>query len=87
MSSSPTIEKSPAKGSEFGGKRNLPELKEPALSPEHEERGHGVEWAELGRIAFVALAAAAVWFRLWEPFPHISVIGITAALIGGYPIF
>jgi Cd2+/Zn2+-exporting ATPase/Cu+-exporting ATPase len=33
------------------------------------------------------MAAAAVWFRLWEPFPHISVIGIAAALIGGYPIF
>jgi heavy metal translocating P-type ATPase len=46
-----------------------------------------VEWAELVRIAFVALAAAAVWFRLWEPFPHVSVIGIVAALIGGYPIF
>jgi heavy metal translocating P-type ATPase len=52
-----------------------------------ETRGHGVERTELIRIAFVALAAAAVWFRLWEPFPHISVIGITAALIGGYPIF
>ena len=35
----------------------------------------------------MALAAAAVWFRLWEPFPHISVIGIAATLIGGYPIF
>ena len=35
----------------------------------------------------MALAAAAVWFRLWEPFPHVSVIGIAAALIGGYPIF
>ena len=35
----------------------------------------------------MAVAAAAVWFRLWEPFPHISVIGIAAALIGGYPIF
>jgi heavy metal translocating P-type ATPase len=33
------------------------------------------------------LAAAAVWFRLWEPFPHVSVIGIVAALIGAYPIF
>jgi len=46
-----------------------------------------VEWAELVRVAFVAIAAAAVWFRLWEPFPHISVIGISATLIGGYPIF
>ncbi|MGB9205809.1 MAG: cation-translocating P-type ATPase [Terriglobales bacterium] len=62
-------------------------MKKPNLGAEHEEHGHGVERAELVRIAFVALAAAAVWFRLWEPFPHISVIGIAAALIGGYPIF
>jgi heavy metal translocating P-type ATPase len=56
-------------------------------SSEHSEHEHGFEWADLVRIAFVALAAAAVWFRLWEPFPHVSVIGIAAALIGGYPIF
>src|SRR5580700_4758951 len=87
MSSSPTIEKSPSKTSELGQKRDSPELKKPNLGAEHEEHGHGVQWAELVRIAFVALAAAAVWFRLWEPFPHVSVIGITAALIGGYPIF
>ena len=48
---------------------------------------HDFNWAELLRIAFVALAAAAVWFRVWEPFLRISVIGILAALIGGYPIF
>ena len=53
----------------------------------HTEHEHGFEWLELGRIAFVALAAAAVWFRVWEPFPHVSMIGIAAALIGGYPIF
>src|ERR1700732_2209784 len=87
MSSSPTIEKSPSKTSELGQKRGSPHMKEPGLGAEHEEHGHGVEWAELVRIAFVALAAAAVWFRLWEPFPRISVVGITAALIGGYPIF
>ena len=52
--------------------------------PEHE---HELEWVELFRIAFVALAAAAVWFRIWEPFLRISVIGILATLIGGYPIF
>ena len=49
--------------------------------------GHGIEWVELARIVFVALAAIAVWFRVWEPFPHLSLIGVAAALIGGYPIF
>jgi Cd2+/Zn2+-exporting ATPase/Cu+-exporting ATPase len=60
---------------------------EPEASAEHGEHEHGIEWFELARIAFVALAAAAVWVRLWEPFPQISVIGIAATLIGGYPIF
>jgi len=87
MSSSPIIEKSPANPPHLTETRNPPELNDPDLSAEYEEHGHGVEWAELARIAFVALAAAAVWFRLWEPFSHISVIGIVAALIGGYPIF
>ena len=48
---------------------------------------HGLEWMDLVRITFVGLAALAVWFRLWEPLPHVSVIGITATLIGGWPIF
>ena len=51
------------------------------------EHEHGLEWTDLVRIGFVVLAAIAVWFRIWEPFPHVSVIGITATLIGGYPIF
>ena len=51
------------------------------------EHEHGFEWVELVRIGFVALAAAAVWFRVWEPFPRLSVIGLAAALVGGYPIF
>src|SRR5580704_8453185 len=87
MSSSPTIEKPPSNTSERGKKRDSPDPKEPDLCAEHEEHGHGGEPAELVRVAFVALAAAAVWFRLWEPFPHISVIGVVAALVGGYPIF
>jgi Cd2+/Zn2+-exporting ATPase/Cu+-exporting ATPase len=49
--------------------------------------GPGVEAADLVRVALVAVAAAAVWFRVWEPFPSVSVIGLAAALIGGYPIF
>jgi heavy metal translocating P-type ATPase len=54
---------------------------------EHGGQERGFEWVEIIRIAFVAFAAVAVWFRVWEPFPHISVVGIAATLIGGYPIF
>jgi len=61
------------------------------LDAVHEDHDHdheyGFEWGDIARIAFTALAAAGVWFRVWEPFPHVSVIGIAAALIGGYPIF
>src|SRR6202051_5186463 len=87
MGSSPSIEKFSANVSQLGEKRNPPELREPDPGAEHKEHRHGVEWTELIRIAFVALAAAAVWFRFWEPFAHLSVIGIAATLIGGYPIF
>ena len=48
---------------------------------------HGLEFAEVLRVVFVAVAAAAVWFHVWEPFQRVSVIGLAAALIGGYPIF
>jgi len=55
-------------------------------APEH-DHDHRFELVEVLRVAFVALAAAAVWFHLWEPFHRVSVIGLAAALIGGYPIF
>src|SRR5208282_293697 len=67
--------------------RSSIDVKDADESREHAEHEHGFEWIELVRIAFVALAAAAVWFHLWEPFSRISVIGIAATLIGGYPIF
>src|SRR6266446_9577185 len=56
---------------------------------DHSERGHdhAFEWAEALRIGFVALAAALVWFRVWEPFAVVSVIGVAGLLIGGWPIY
>jgi Cd2+/Zn2+-exporting ATPase/Cu+-exporting ATPase len=42
---------------------------------------------DLARVVLVALGAAAVWFRVWEPVPGFSVVGLAATLIGGYPIF
>jgi len=59
----------------------------PAHNEAHAEHDHRFELVEVLRVAFVALAAAAVWFHLWEPFHQVSVIGLAAALIGGYPIF
>ena len=60
---------------------------EPKKADSNESVEHGVERSDLLRIGFVCLAAAAVWFRVWEPFSRFSVIGITATLVGGYPIF
>ena len=43
---------------------------------DHEGHDHGFEWHDGIRIALVAVAAALVWFRVWEPFAYVSVIGI-----------
>src|ERR1700676_3212024 len=53
---------------------------------EGNDHSHGFDWAEASRIAIVALAAVAGWFKLWEPFTAVSVIGITGLLVGGWPI-
>ena len=51
-----------------------------------EDHGH-VEPFDLIRIGITLIAAALVWFRVWEPFPRISMIGIVGVLFGGWPIF
>ena len=48
---------------------------------------HSAAWVDFARIAVVAIGAAIVWFHLWEPFPRVSVIGIVATVVGGWPIF
>src|ERR1700681_3697985 len=59
------------------------------MADEHDdhERAETVDWMELARIAFVALAAAAVWFRVWEPLAQVSVILLVGTIGGGWPIF
>ena len=59
----------------------------PEIDHDEHDHKHGFEWLEVARVLFVALAAAAVWFHWWEPFHRVSVIGLAATLIGGYPIF
>jgi heavy metal translocating P-type ATPase len=73
-------------GVHFPGTRNAPSHDSPE-DREHGDHDHGFEILDVLRVAFVAIAAAAVWFHLWEPFHRVSVIGLAATLIGGYPIF
>ncbi len=74
-------------GHEHGNKAN-PHAAHHEHGDEHEQdHEHGFEVADVVRVAFVAVAAAAVWFHWWEPLHRMSVIGLAATLIGGYPIF
>ncbi|HEX4227767.1 MAG TPA: cation-translocating P-type ATPase [Bryobacteraceae bacterium] len=52
---------------------------------EGHEHGH-IESSDLIRIAVTGLIAILVWFRVWEPLPHISLLGIAGVLYGGFPI-
>jgi heavy metal translocating P-type ATPase len=56
-----------------------------ALAPA-QEHGH-VEMFDLIRILGTAIGAGLVWFRVWEPFPHVSPIGVAGVIFGGWPIF
>jgi heavy metal translocating P-type ATPase len=61
-----------------------------SVVPENEralQQVRGLALPDILRIALVAVAAAAVWWRLWESFPHLSLIGLAGLLIGGWPIF
>ncbi|TAJ63410.1 MAG: cadmium-translocating P-type ATPase [Brevundimonas sp.] len=57
---------------------------------DHDDDGHDhehpFEWLEAIRIGFVAVTAALVWFRVWEPLEAISLIGVVGLLAGGWPI-
>ena len=70
-----------------GGAHTNPHSASCCEVPVEHDHEHGFEIVEVLRVVFVALAAAAVWFHLWEPFHRVSVIGLAATLIGGYPIF
>ena len=40
---------------------------------QQEDHGPAMEWTDLVRIGFVGLAILALWIRVWEPFPRVSV--------------
>jgi heavy metal translocating P-type ATPase len=69
----------------------------PAVQPEVDEHyadhrgepeeGHAELRREVGRVAFVAVAAAAFWFLQGLSIPYLHLIGAICALAGGYPIY
>src|SRR5215469_4834116 len=52
---------------------------------EPEAPQHG--WTNGARMAVVALSAAAVYLRIWEPLHALSPIGLFGLAIGGWPVF
>jgi heavy metal translocating P-type ATPase len=59
----------------------------PETTGEHAHGCSHIETFDLIRIGVTLLAAALVWYRVWEPFPRASFIGIAGVLFGGWPIF
>jgi len=53
---------------------------------DHGDHERPLAWSDSARIALVGMAAMAVWLRVWEPFPRLSVIGLVAAVVGSWPI-
>jgi P-type Cu+ transporter len=73
---------------DLAGEAHLRGAAAAAGQPEHhDEQARAFAWREAARIGLVALAAAAVWFRVWEPIPSVSLIGVIGLLVGGWPIF
>ncbi len=50
------------------------------------EHEHGFDAVAAAHIGLVALAAALVWFLVWEPVAAVSVIGVLGLAFGGWPI-
>ncbi len=55
--------------------------------PHGSEHEHSIRWRDVGRIAFVAAAAAALWYLRTGPTSFYTGIGVVCAAVGGYAIF
>ncbi len=63
---------------------------DPGHAHEHEhghDHEHPLGWIQAAQIAVVALGAILIWFWPWTLVAHISLTGVIALLIGGWPIY
>src|SRR6202162_4183860 len=51
------------------------------------EHEHVLNWREIYRVLFVAVAAGAIWFLGGARNPYVSGIGVICTILGGFPIF
>jgi cation transport ATPase len=51
------------------------------------EHAHRLDWREISRIVFVAVAAGAAWFLGPKPGLSFVIAAVVCTLVGGYPIF
>ena len=58
-----------------------------AVTRERHDRRTTIVRSDLLRMALVCVAAGLVRFRMWDAPGHPALLGLTATLIGGYPIF
>jgi heavy metal translocating P-type ATPase len=55
---------------------------------DHEDgHEHTLNWSEIYRVLFVAVAAGSIWFLGGARNPYVTGIGVTCTLVGGFPIF
>jgi cation transport ATPase len=69
------------------GASHAPSESDADVEAHEHEHGAQVDRWDIADVAFVFACAAAVWFRVWEPFPRLSIIGVVGTVVGGWPIF
>jgi P-type E1-E2 ATPase len=57
------------------------------VTRERHDRRTTIVRTDLLRIAVVCVAAGLVRFRMWDALDHPALLGLSATLVGGYPIF
>jgi Cd2+/Zn2+-exporting ATPase/Cu+-exporting ATPase len=62
-------------------------LRSPDHTEHEDEHAHALNWREIGRVLFVAAAAAVIWFLGGAQNPYLIGIGVICTLVGGFPIF
>jgi heavy metal translocating P-type ATPase len=82
----PTIREARTDDPQSARRESVLETPQASHAEEHED-SHALNWRDLGRVLFVAVAAGAFWFGRGSSIPYLNAIGAACTLIGGYPIY